>query len=275
MTTDNLDAEERDILQRFERGELRPATDFPRSAKYDGDWVLENMMGPNALWLTESLAECMGLKPGMRVLDMGCGKGLSSVFLAKEYGVQVWAVDLWIDATDNFGRICAAGVEDRVFPVHAEAHATPFADGFFDAMVSVDAYHYFGTGDLYLENHMAGLVKPGGPMGIVVPGLVEELPSSEPPEHLRPYWEPAMFSLHSPAWWQRHWERSGLVTVELADLLPEGWKLWMESDLLWSQRLGKPADEAEMLTLDAGRTLGFTRMAARRNERIPARLDVL
>ena len=180
---------------------LNPA-EFPRSAAYDPGWVLENMMGPNALWLTESLAGRISLNPGMRVLDLGCGKGLSSIFLAKEYGVQVWATDLWIDASENFGRICEAGVEDRVFPIHAEAHALPFADGFFDAMVSVDAYHYFGTDDLYLENHLARLVKSGGQMGIVVPGLVEELPSAEAPEHLREYWEPAMFSLHSPEWWQ-------------------------------------------------------------------------
>ena len=249
--------------------------EFTRSAKYDRDWVLDNMMGPNALWLTESLAERMDLSPGMRVLDMGCGRGLSSIFLAKEYGAQVWAVDLWIDATETLGRIKDAGVEDRVFPIRAEARSLPFANGFFDAMVSVDAYHYFGTDDLYLESHAAGLVKPGGSMGIVVPGLVEELPSDEPPEHLRPYWEPAFFSLHSPAWWQRHWSRSGLVDVELADLIPDGWRLWMVSDQLWSERIGKPADEAEMLALDGGRTLGFTRMVARRNERAPARLDTL
>ena len=184
-------------------------------------------------------------------------------------------VDLWIDASDNYDRIRAARVEDRVFPIRVEAHALPFADGFFDAMVSVDAYHYFGTDDLYLENHLARLVRTGGQMGIVVPGLVEELTSGDAPEHLRLYWEPAFFSLHSPAWWKRHWERSGLVTIELADLLPDGWRQWMVSDLLWSERLGKPSGEADMLSLDRGQTLGFTRMVARRNERSAARLDIL
>ena len=274
MTIDHQEA--KDLPGKDERREGGfQATGFPRSANYDPDWVLENMMGPNALWLTESLAGCMDLNPGMRVLDMGCGKGLSSIFLAKEYGVQVWATDLWIDASDNYGRIRSAGVADRVFPIHAEAHALPFADGFFDAMVSVDAYHYFGTDDLYLENHMARLVRPGGQMGIVVPALVEELTSDEGPEHLRQYWEPAFFSLHSPAWWKRHWERSGLVTVEFSDLLTDGWRLWMVSDLEWSKRLGKPPDEADMLALDRGRTLGFTCMVARRNERPTARLDTL
>ena len=253
---------------------LRPP-DFPRSANYDADWVLENMMGPNALWLTESLMGCMNLKSDMRLLDMGCGRAMSSIFLAKEYGVQVWATDLWIDASANSERIRAAGVADRVFPLHADAHALPFADRFFDAMVSVDAYHYFGTDDLYLENYLARLVKPGGQMGVVVPGLVEELTSAEVPEHLRDYWEPAFFSFHSPAWWKRHWERSGLVTVDLADLLPDGWRHWMASDLLWSERLGKPHDEADMLARDRGRTLGLTRLVARRNERPAARLDTL
>ena len=66
-----------------------------------------------------------------------------------------------------------------------------------------------------------------------------------------------------------------MVAVELSDLVPEGWRLWMESDLLWSERLGKPSDEADMLALDSGRTLGFTRMVARRNDRPAARLDTL
>src|SRR5512137_2587143 len=123
---------------------------FPRAEKYDLNWVFENHMGPNVLWLAEAAAEHMDLKPGMRVLDMGCGKAISSIFLAKEFGVQVWATDLWIGANENWRRIREAGVEDRVYPIHAEAHALPFAEEFFDAAVSMDAYHYFGTDDLYL-----------------------------------------------------------------------------------------------------------------------------
>ncbi len=55
---------------------------YPRSAAYDSQWVLEGWMGPNVLWLAEWLCEKMDLRPGMRVLDMGCGKALSSIFLA-------------------------------------------------------------------------------------------------------------------------------------------------------------------------------------------------
>ena len=79
-------------------------TAYPRSASYDPEWMLENLMGPNAVWMAESLCQVMSLQPNMRVLDMGCGKAISSIFLAKEFGVQVWATDLWISATDNGSR---------------------------------------------------------------------------------------------------------------------------------------------------------------------------
>jgi len=244
--------------------ELREALSlpaYPRSAQYEPQWVLENLMGPNVLWLTEALAEVMDLAPGMRVLDMGCGKAVSSIFLAKEFGVETWAADLWITATDNWERIREAGVERQVFPVHAEAHQLPFADRFFDAAVSLDAYHYFGTDDLYLA-YFARFVKPGGRIGIVVPGFVQEFDSV--PEHLAPYWEPAYWSFHSPIWWRRHWERSDAVDVEVADLVPDGADLWLR----WLEVCaahGYPYDERElaMVREDGGRALGFTRLVAR------------
>ena len=240
--------------------------EFPRSSTYDPEWIAENTMGPHVLWLTESLSEVMGLMPGMRVLDMGCGKAISSLFLAKEFDLQVWATDLWIEPRENLERICDLGLESQVFPIKAEAHDLPFSSEFFDAIVSIDAYHYFGTDDFYLATYFSHLVKPGGQIGIVVPGLTQELRSASPPAHLRPYWEPSFWSLHSPDWWRRHWERSGVVDVELADLIPNGWKLWMTSVEAASNWHGEVSDEAEMLRIDNGRHLGLTRMVARRKQ---------
>jgi SAM-dependent methyltransferase len=107
-------------------------------------------MGPNVLWLAEWASQAVPLQRGMRVLDLGCGKAASSIFLAKEFDVLVWAADLWIKPTDNWRRIEAAGLTDRVLPFYAEAHALPFAAGYFDVILSFDAYHYFGTDELYV-----------------------------------------------------------------------------------------------------------------------------
>jgi cyclopropane fatty-acyl-phospholipid synthase-like methyltransferase len=236
---------------------------FPRAASYDPRWALDNLMGPNVLWLTEALSQLLDLRPGMRVLDLGCGRAISSIFLAREWDLQVWATDLWISASENWERIKAAGGQDKVFPIHAEAHALPFADGFFDALVSMDAYHYFGTDDLYLSS-AARLVRLGGQIGIIVPGLRHEV-TGQLAEHLAAYWEPAYWSFHSPLWWHNHWEKTGLVQVEVADMIENGWEHW----LTWLEvcaTYGYPTSEreAEMVRVDAGRNLGFTRLVARR-----------
>ena len=69
----------------------------PRSAAQDPVWLLENMMGPCSVWLTESLVSRLMLASNSRVVDLGCGKAMSSMFLAREFGVHVTAVDLWVD----------------------------------------------------------------------------------------------------------------------------------------------------------------------------------
>lgn len=58
----------------------------------DIKFLNENMMGPNAWFVAEELTADLSLKNGMRVLDLGCGRGLTSVFLAEKFGVQVFAV---------------------------------------------------------------------------------------------------------------------------------------------------------------------------------------
>jgi SAM-dependent methyltransferase len=237
---------------------------FPRSAGYDLDWVMANHMGPNVLWLTEALTQVMQLKPGMRLLDLGCGKALSSIFAAKEFGIQVWATDLWIGASENWQRICAAGMQDSVFPIHAEARSLPFADEFFDAIISMDAYHYFGTDDLYLGNYLLRLLKPGGQIGVVVPGLTAELEQGVP-EELKPYWEWDFCAFHSPPWWRRRWENTPQVQVELADMLPGGWQHWLVWLELCQQKGASMSEsEATLVRLDAGRTLAFTRIVGRK-----------
>ena len=85
------------------------------------------------MWLTEWLTGDMNLRRGMRVLDLGCGRGASSVFLHREFDVQVWSVDLWFSADERARRIRDAGMADAVFPLRADARALPFTEGFFDA----------------------------------------------------------------------------------------------------------------------------------------------
>lgn len=62
---------------------------------------MENELGSDCLCLMESLTEVLKLTPDSRILDLGCGKAMTSIFLAKEYGARVWAVDLKVSAAEN------------------------------------------------------------------------------------------------------------------------------------------------------------------------------
>ena len=136
--------------------------EFPRASQYHPEWVLTHASGgANSLWLAEWLAPALDLRSGMRVLDLGCGRACSSIFMRREFDVQVWATDLWFSASENLQRIRDAGVDDGVFPIHADARSLPFAAEFFDAIMCIDSYPYFGSDDLYL-NYLAQFVKPGG-----------------------------------------------------------------------------------------------------------------
>jgi len=238
-------------------------TRYTKSAQYDQEWIEENWMGPHPLWLVEELCNNLDLRPGMKVLDMGCGKGLTSVFLAKEYGVTVFANDLWISATDNLRRFEEAGVADRVFPIHAEAHALPYADGFFDAAISMDSYHYYGTDEMYFPGTFAKLVKPGGQLGIVCPGLAREWESGVP-DNLRPFWDNELYTFHSAVWWRYLWEKTGLADINACYNFPDtkaAWRPWA----VWA-REHLDFDDDELLDADVNNELALVIMAAIKKE---------
>jgi len=218
---------------------------YIKSDEYDKLFIANNMMGPNSMWLLEDVCEHLDLKPGMRVLDLGCGKGLTSIFLAKEYGVTVFATDLWITATENFEHFKSMGLGDKIIPIHAEAHDLQYADGFFDAAISIDSYHYFGANDTYLPEHFARLVKNGGQFGIAVPGLTREL-DGEIPKNLRGIWKEEMdaFStFHSAEWWRTTWKQSGFVEITSCGEITDAKEIWYEWAKIARERLGFNDDE--------------------------------
>ena len=235
---------------------------YPRSNTYDQQWIVDNLMGPHPLWSTEALMEVMNLRPGMRVLDLGCGTALTSIFLAREYDVEVWATDLWVDPTENWERIKGAGAEGRVHPIQADAHKLPFSHGFFDAIVSIGAYNYFGTGADYL-GYCAEFLRTTGSIGVIAPGI-RNTPGPTLPPYLAERWGPDLCTWLPPDWWRTHWERTGLVTIETADMVPHGWNDWLH----WLETCAKVnrgyTPDENLLRADQGTHLGLTRLVARR-----------
>lgn len=231
---------------------------FPLSSRYDGDWLLSLDMGPNPLWLLEDLLRDVPIRPGSRVLDLGSGRGATSVFLAKELGVEVWAADLWVDPSVVEPMLRDLRLHDQVHPVQADARALPFEDGFFDVIVSIDAWEYFGTDDHFLPG-LLGVLRSGGWIGMATPCMARDVRDlGAIPGHILDVvgWE--ALAWHSPEWWRQQWELTGLVSSVRARLQDSGWADWLR----WSQavqaRSGQDVDPVvEMLLADGGGLLSF------------------
>lgn len=206
---------------------------YLKSKSYDNKFVDANMMGPNSMIILENLLEDISITSNMRVLDLGCGNGLTSIFLAKEYGVQVFAVDLWITAGENYKRFKNMGLEKQIIPIHSDATQLPFAEDYFDAVISVDAYHYFGCNETYFDSCLSKFLKKDALIAIGVPGMKHELNNCVP-EEMKPYWSEADLSTWNTCeWWEKTLIKSDsffIKEIKEMDCFEEAWQDWLKTD---------------------------------------------
>ena len=205
-----------------------------KSDNYKDLFSKEYLMGPNSVRLLEEMLDKYPLKQGLKVLDLGCGKGLTSLYLAKETDATVFATDLWISATENYARFKQWQISEQVIPIHADANDLPFADGYFDAVVAIDSLHYVATQPHFFEEKVLPLLKKDGVAIIAMPGLKEEIHGKEPDVILQ--WlngeENEYRLFHSRQWWLDHIGKSdGFEVLMNFDLesFESAWKDWFSS----------------------------------------------
>lgn len=158
---------------------------YIKSEKYCTERLLKKIMGPNPVKLCEELLIDNKIAKNGVVCDLGSGQGLTSVFMAKEYGFTVYAADLWSDPEENRKFFDEEGVaRDRIYPIKADACDLPFEKNFFDAVVSTDSYNYFGRDEKYLDEKLLPFVKNGGYVYISVLGLRNVYDNNFPSELL-------------------------------------------------------------------------------------------
>jgi cyclopropane fatty-acyl-phospholipid synthase-like methyltransferase len=226
----------------------RTLAHFPLTAKYDPRWIVDNALGENALCQAEVLARNLPFRAGMRVLDLGCGKATSSIFLAREFGVEVWAADKDVPPSENHQRAVSLGCATQVFPLRIDARRLPFADEFFDAVIGIDSFLYFATDERYL-GYLVPFIKPQGFVGIVDIAFTRELNSvADAPAYLQPEFAEHWSFVHTVDWWRQHWEKTGLVDVQHAELLAQS------DALLRDYVRDRPAEQEEDSIMRASRS---------------------
>ncbi|NLF27946.1 MAG: methyltransferase domain-containing protein [Clostridiales bacterium] len=235
---------------------------YEKTSAYDKDLVDACLMGPNAMKLLEELLSMYPLTPGETVFDLGCGMGLTSMFAAREYGVRVFAADLWIAPSDNKQRFDRMGfTSGEIIPLRAEAHNLPFADGFFDTIISIDAYHYFGLDSEYLGKHLLPLVKRGGRILIAVPGMKVDIHDNLPREMTLSWSAEDLETIHDAAHWRKILEatpEAEILSIDEMAGYEECWSDWLAC--------GNPyaVNDRKAMEAGAGKYMNLLAIALRR-----------
>jgi len=155
---------------------------------------------------TDELLSLCHIQKGQQVLNVGCGIGVGSAYVAKKYGCHVVGVDI-SEAMIAWSRLRAqeAGVQDRTEFQAANVLELPFEADRFDVVLSESVIAFVDDKRRAIQECVR-VAKPGGYIGLNESFWVEA-PSPETVSRARAV---AGADVPVAATWQALWEASGL-----------------------------------------------------------------
>lgn len=216
-------------------------TKYPELSGYSEDECYEDFFGGGGLYLAVQMARTLRLRPGDRVLDLGCGQGATSIFLAKHFGIHITALDLWTSAEFLSKKFSEHGYSDRITAIQMDAtQPLPFPEDYFDAIFCMNSFNFYG-GSLEYLHHLLKHLKPGGQICIGSEALTTEFTSQQiehppyvyafqlpPPNELVNVFADDFMKQHTPGWWRDLFQASGLVQVECCHELEDADTIYQE-----------------------------------------------
>jgi cyclopropane fatty-acyl-phospholipid synthase-like methyltransferase len=129
--------------------------------------------------LTGMMEDRLRLRPGQRVLDVGCGVAEPAVQFARRTEVSITGITVSDGEIGEANRrIAAAGLRGRVSVEWADACAMPFPDGSFDAAIAFDSLPSTADKSRWLAE-IFRVLRPGGRFVFSEYPVVTELTAEE------------------------------------------------------------------------------------------------
>lgn len=161
---------------------------------------------------TDELIELCRIDEDKHVLDVGCGFGITSCYIARKHGCRVVGVDITEEMINKAKeRAKREGVQDRVEFGIGDAQTLPFKDDFFDIVIS-ESVIAFLVDKAKGINEYVRVAKPGGYVGINEGTWIRAHPPAEFAKYVSRI---AGAKFETPNNWRRLLEPSGLKNVEV------------------------------------------------------------
>jgi len=198
-------------------------TSEPESYYFElqASWGLTKHMG--GLKATRELIELCHIDKDSYVLDVGCGVGITTYYMAKEYGCKVVGIDISeMMVKRSKERAKRKGVEDRVEFRVADAQDLPFKNNLFDAVVS-ESVNAFMEDKQKAVNEYKRVIKPGGYVGFNEVTWVET-----PPPELVEYMSRALGGAEflTSGGWKDLLEGARLTDIVARAYKTTAWRQW-------------------------------------------------
>lgn len=218
----------------------------------DNEIKKARLMGPDCTIILNELLEEYENNEKIRILDLGCGKGLTSILLAEKFeNAVIYAADLWVDAADNYTFIKEQGYENKIIPLNISAENMPFAYNYFDIIISIDAYHYFGTEKLFFKEKIKPYLKDNGNIFIAVPGMKKEY--EKVPEELERYISAEDFKFFKSIDYYKNILQENMKEIKIEEMkcFNDAWDSWLATDNPYA------VEDIELLKADGGKYLNL------------------
>lgn len=218
----------------------------------DRSIINEKLMGPYSTIILDELINNYENSNKIRILDLGCGKGLTSIILAEKFkNAEIFAVDLWVEADENYKFFKKECLEDRIIPLNLSAEKMPFANKYFDIIVSIDAYHYFGTDKLFFKEKIKPYIKDNGLVFIAVPGIKKDC--EKVPDELKRFISDDDYKFFKSInyWKSILIENLKEIKIDEMKCFNAAWDSWLATDNPYA------LEDIELLKADGGKFLNL------------------
>lgn len=207
---------------------------YKLAKKYENDYYLSKIMGPNPLKLLEELLSNNYLKENAIVCDLGCGKGLTSIFLVKEYNVFIYAADLWSEPKDNELFFNEVGLNSKqIISIKADANNLPFSKNSLDALVCVDSYNYFGYDIDFLDSKILPFIKDNGYIYINLIAMKKNYNNNYPNELLLSWNDEQLSFIRPVKYWNNVFNKcknAKVISFKTTKNDKEVWNDWIKQN---------------------------------------------